>query len=121
MPPTQIPAGSSGLDLDCQILSQEPTNNSVFNTQGTFTARWIVANVGIKTWPSDNSDYRYFSGAKLHLQPIYDFEKSVAANNSIELKFAMQAPNQIGVYTTTWKISIGQERFCSMNLTIIVN
>ncbi|MBL8050541.1 MAG: hypothetical protein JNM46_04910 [Anaerolineales bacterium] len=121
VPPTQIPAGSSGLDLDCQILLQEPAENALISMQSQFTAKWLVANVGKKTWPSDNTDYRYVSGANLHLQPIYDFEKSVAAGDVIELTVAMQAPNQPGVYTTTWRISIGTERFCSMKITIIVN
>lgn len=121
VPPTQIPAGSSGLDLECQILSQEPANNTIFSMQGTFTAKWVVANVGLKTWPSDNTDYRYVSGDKLHLQPIYDFEKSVVAGDSVELTVAMQALNQTGTFTTSWRISIAQERFCLMNLTIIVS
>lgn len=30
IPPTQIPAGSSGLDLECQVLSQDPPDNSIF-------------------------------------------------------------------------------------------
>ena len=121
VPPTQIPAGSSGLELECQILSQDPPNNSIISLQSTFTAKWLVANVGLNTWPSDNTDYRYFSGTSLHLQPIYDFEKNVVAGNSVELTVAMQAPNQTGVYTTSWRISIGQERFCPMNITVIVS
>lgn len=121
VPPTQIPAGSSGLELECQVLSQDPPNNTIVSLHSTFTAKWIVANVGTKTWPSDNTDYRYFSGDKFHLQPIYDFEKSVVAGDSIELVVAMQAPNQTGTFTTSWRISIGNERFCSMNITIIVS
>jgi hypothetical protein len=121
VPPTQIPAGSSGLDLECQILSQEPANNSVIPLQGTFTAKWLIANIGLKTWPSDNTDYRYVSGDQLHIQPIYDLEKNVASGKIIELNIAMRAPNQTGTYTTTWRISIGNERFCSMKLTIIVS
>ena len=121
VPPTQIPAGSSGLDLDCQILSKDPPDNTIISMQSAFTAKWLIANVGKKAWPSDNTDYRYVSGDTLHLQPIYDFEKSVVAGDSIELTVAMQTPNRTGVYTTTWRISIGQERFCSMNITIIVS
>lgn len=120
VPPTQIPAGSSGLDLDCQVLSQEPANNAIISMGSTFTAKWLIANVGIKTWPSDNADYRYSSGDKLHLQPIYDLEKNVEAGKIIELLVAMQAPNTIGTFSTTWQIAIGQERFCSMKITITV-
>lgn len=120
VPPTQIQAGSSGLDLDCQILSQEPSANTIISMGSTFTAKWLIANVGIKTWPSDNADYRYSSGDKLHLQPIYDLEKNVEAGKIIELSVAMQAPNTTGAFSTIWQISIGQERFCSMKIAIIV-
>ncbi|MFN3490668.1 MAG: NBR1-Ig-like domain-containing protein [Anaerolineales bacterium] len=119
VPPTQIPAGSSGKDLDCQIISQDPPENALITMQSQFTAKWIVANVGLKTWPSDNTDYRYFSGDKLHLQPIYDFEKNIAAGDRVELTVAMQAPSQPGVYSTIWRITIGQESFCNMKITII--
>jgi len=121
VPPTMIKPGSSGQLLECQILSKEPADNAIISLQSTFTAKWIVANVGLNTWPSDNTDYRYVSGDSLHLQPIYDFEKIVVAGDSIELTVAMQAPNQPGVYTTTWRISIGSERFCNMSITIIVS
>lgn len=120
VPPTQIQAGTSGLDLDCQLLSQEPANNAIIPMGSTFTAKWLIANVGIKTWPSDNADYRYSSGDKLHLQPIYDLEKNVEAGKIIELLVAMQAPNVTGTFSTIWQIAIGQERFCSMKITIIV-
>jgi hypothetical protein len=119
VPPTMIKPGSSGLLLECQILSKEPAENAIISLQSTFTAKWIVANVGINTWPSDNTDYRYVSGDKIHLQPIYDFEKNVAAGDRVELTVAMQAPNQPGVYSTIWRITIGKEGFCNMKITII--
>lgn len=121
LPPTQIKAGSSGLDLDCQIILQEPAPNTIISMGSTFTAKWLIANVGIKTWPSDNTDYRYSSGDKLHLQPVYDLEKNIEAGKIVEFRVDMQAPDTIGTYTTTWQISIGQERFCSMQLVIVVN
>lgn len=120
VPPTQIPAGSSGLTLDCQILSQDPPPDKIFDKGAVFTATWVVANVGLNTWPSDNSDYRYSSGDKLHLQPIYDFEKNVAAGETVTFSVAMQAPNEVGRFSTVWQIAIGKERFCSMQITIIV-
>lgn len=121
LPPTQIPAGSSGLLLECQILSQDPPDNKIFNKGDVFTAVWLVANVGLNNWPSDNTDYRYSSGDELHLQPIYDFEKNVSSGDTVALSVTMQAPDQVGTFSTIWQISIGQERFCSMRITIIVS
>jgi len=120
VPPTQIPAGSSGLLLECQILSQDPPDNKFFDRGTIFTAVWIVANVGLNTWASDNADYRYSSGDELHLQPIYDFENNVNSGDTVTFSVGMQAPNQVGTFSTVWQISIGNERFCSMRINIIV-
>jgi len=32
----------------------------------------------------------------------------------------MQAPAEPGTYQTLWSINIGKERFCSMNLVLVV-
>jgi hypothetical protein len=117
---TQVPAGSSGAQLECQVISQDPANNSAIAPSTTFTAKWVVANIGTYAWPSDNSDYRYNSGAKIHVQPIYDFENSVPSGRTTELTVNMKAPSASGVYSTSWRITIGKEQFCPMNLTIIV-
>lgn len=120
VPPTMIEPGSSGLLLECQILYQDPPDNKIFDKDATFTAVWTVANVGLNTWPSDNADYRYSSGDELHLQPIYDFENNVSSGDTVTFSVAMQAPNQVGTFSTVWQISIGNERFCSMRINIIV-
>lgn len=120
IPPTQIPVGSSGLELECQIISQDPPNGSLMQKSVDFVVRWTIANVGTHTWPSDNTDYRYISGDKLHIQPIYDLEKNVVAGDTIELFVNMQTPANVGTYSTSWRITIGKERFCPLNLNIIV-
>lgn len=120
IPPTQIPVGSSGLELECQIISQDPPNGSLMQKSIDFVVRWTIANVGINTWPSDNTDYRYISGDRLHIQPIYDLEKNVVAGDTIELFANMQTPANVGTYSTSWRIVIGKEQFCPLNLSIIV-
>ena len=118
--PTKIQPGSSGLQLECQVISQSPANNSVIAPSTTFTAKWTITNVGTYSWPSDNSDYHYVSGAKIHLQSIYDFENSVPSGKTTELTASMKAPAASGSYSTSWRITIGKEQFCPLNLTIIV-
>ena len=120
IPPTQIPVGSSGLELECQIISQDPPNGSLLQKSVDFVVRWTIANVGTHTWPSDNTDYRYISGDKLHIQSIYDLEKNVIAGDTIELFVNMQTPANVGTYSTSWRIVIGKEQFCPLNLNIIV-
>lgn len=120
VPPTQIPLGTSDKQYDCQILSQTPQNNSVMAVSSTFEARWLVANIGKSGWDSNNADYRYSGGSKLHQGAVRDFEASVSPGGTIELVVSMQTPSTPGTYSTTWKINVGKEEFCPMDLTIIV-
>jgi len=118
--PTKIEPGSSGLELECQVLSVEPTNGSIIAPSTAFVARWTILNVGTYAWPSDNTDYRYVSGNKIYIQPIYDFENSVPSGSTTVLTVNMKAPATPGSYSTSWRITIGKEQFCPMNLSITV-
>ncbi|MCQ3938300.1 MAG: hypothetical protein DPW18_14810 [Chloroflexi bacterium] len=120
VPPTLIPVGSSGLEFECQVISQEPANESVLTAGVRFEARWIVANVGKAAWDSDNADYRYSEGTRMYLQSIYDFPATISPGVTVELSASMQAPSNPGTYTTTWTITIGKRSFCPMKLTINV-
>lgn len=120
VPPTQIPLGTSNLAYDCQILSQNPPNNTVFAKSSVFETRWLVANIGKSGWDRNNTDYRYFGGSRLHTNSIYDFDTSVSPGNTVELAVSMQSPSEAGTYSTTWKINVGKNEFCAMEVTIVV-
>jgi hypothetical protein len=121
VPPTQIPLGTSDKQYECQILSQTPSNNSIFAKSSIFEARWLVANIGKSGWDSNNADYHYTGGNKLHQGGIVrDLESSVSPGNTIELVLSMQSPADPGTYSTTWKLNVGKNEFCPMDLTIIV-
>lgn len=121
VPPTQIPAGTSGLEYECQILSQTPQNNSVMARSSAFETRWLVANIGKAGWDQNNADYRYTGGNRLHKDSIRDLDASVSPGGTIELIVNMQSPNEPGTYSTSWRITIGKNEFCPMDLTITVN
>lgn len=118
VPPTMMPVGSSGLEYDCQVLSVEPADP--VEASSSFTARWLVANVGNSAWDRNDADYRYTDGYRMHIQNIYDFEASISPGVTAEFTVAMQAPPSSGTYSTSWRITIGQRRFCPMDLTITV-
>lgn len=120
VPPTMIPAGSSGKAYECQVLSVDPADNSQISASAIFNVRWTVANVGRAIWDVNNLDYRYSDGKRIYRQSIYDFPKTVPPGESVELTAEMQAPAESGTYTTTWTISMGNNWFCPLNLTINV-
>ncbi len=117
-PVTIVP---SNAEFACQIVSQTPSNDSRVNRNETFDVTWRVVNVGTRNWDRGSTDFLYVSGARMHLQPLYDFEVSVAKLASVELTVSMQAPSEPGNYTTTWRIRYGNTTFCPMTLDIIVN
>jgi len=121
VPPTLIQPGSSGEDFECQIISQSPVNDTVISHTSVFETRWKVINIGKKVWDTNNADYRYTSGTKMHRVGAFDFEQSISPGGTIEFVIAMQAPAEPGTYSTTWKITSGQTRFCPMSIKIVVN
>ena len=121
--PTQDSSGSgkgSQKAFTCRVESQSPADNTVFAPGADFDADWKITNTGSDIWDSSSADYRYISGDKIHKAPIYDFSKSVGVGKKTDIIVNMKAPGSPGTYSTTWKISIGKNKFCAMNLTIIV-
>lgn len=121
VPPTQIPPGSSGLEYECQVISQSPPIDSVMPKGTPFEAHWKVANVGTVEWDPNNADYRYVSGDQLHTTSAFDLSEPVSPGGTIDFTVEMQAPSDPGSYSTLWKINVGKTKFCSMRITIVVN
>jgi hypothetical protein len=119
--PTPVTIVPSKAEYACQIVSQSPQNDSTMAGGESFEAKWMVANVGTQMWDQNNTDYVYNGGDKLHKIAGYDFNTTVPSGRSVELVVSMQAPSNPGTYTTAWRIVVGKERFCPLNLTIIVN
>jgi hypothetical protein len=113
--------GPASAKYACRVVSQIPADNVVMARGLPFVAHWQVMNIGTFGWDENSSDYRYASGDKLHKTSGFDFNQSVPTGGVINLVVEMKTPNDPGAYSTTWKIAVGKERFCPMNLTIVVN
>jgi hypothetical protein len=121
-----VPSLTPTLDINakpylCRVISQTPADNSAFARGVPFKAHWQVINSGSFAWDVNSADYRYMSGDKLHKTAGYDFNQSIPTGGVIDFIVEMQSPDQPGTYKTTWGIAVGKERFCPMNLTIVVN
>lgn len=118
--PTRDVSSGGSSQFDCRINSQSPADNTVYAPGANFDAVWEVTNTGSERWDANSADYRYFNGDKIHEAPVYDFSKSVGVGKRTVIIVDMKAPASPGTYSTTWKISIGKNKFCSMSLTIVV-
>lgn len=128
LPTSTVPSSTPTLDTSasgskyaCRVDSQTPVDNTAFAPGVSFDAHWLVTNIGTDAWDSNSADYRYSNGDKIHKNAIYDLNKSVSPGRQTEIVVDMKAPDSSGTYTTTWKINIGKNKFCTMNLTIVVN
>lgn len=120
VPSPTIVAGSSGLKFDCQVLLRSPADGSHISPKTDFTMDWRVRNVGTDIWDSDNADYRYKSGEKLHKSSAYDLNSSVPPGGQTNIQVAMKSPGDAGSYSTVWIIKTGSTEFCRMTMNIQV-
>jgi hypothetical protein len=105
----------------CELVTQAPEDNSTLAPRIDFEVRWQVKNTGTLTWDSNNIDYRYASGDKLHTSSgIYDMYKNIPPQEMADIIVKMRSPGDPGTYSTVWKIRIGKTEFCKLSLTIVV-
>jgi hypothetical protein len=121
-----VPSLTPTLDINakpylCRVISQTPADNTGFTRGISFEAHWQVLNAGTFAWDENSADFRYFTGDSLHKTSAFDFNQSVPTGGVIDFVVPMQAPEEPGTYTTTWRIAVGKERFCPMSITIVVN
>ncbi len=104
----------------CQITKQVPANGKNFEPGDDFDTTWTVKNTGASTWDSDEVDYRYDKGDKLHQTAIYDLPKTVKPGESVALVVDMTAPDEEGDYDTTWVLRRGGFLICTLTVEIEV-
>ncbi len=118
--PTSEASLDDGGNFACKILDQHPQDNTVFAPEVDFETRWQVQNTGSRLWDQNGVDYRYVSGDHLHKQAIYDLYKDVPVGGMADIIVKMISPDHKGTYSTTWRLRVGQNAFCTMKLTIVV-
>lgn len=119
--PTESSSSGGGTTAyACEITSHSPSNETEFDPQTKFDAKWTVKNTGTRTWTSNNMDYIYLSGNRIHVKSGYDLGRNVSVGESVELIVAMEAPRNSGTYATAWTLRIGNTEFCKMQLSIVV-
>jgi hypothetical protein len=114
-------SGSSSDNYACRVTRVSPPNGSSFSPRDDFDVFWTVRNIGQRNWDRTDVDYIYSSGAKIHKVSGYDLPSNVSVGNSSDLGVDMQAPKDPGTYSTVWTMRIGDDEFCPLRFTIVVN
>jgi hypothetical protein len=121
---TAVNLGGGGTSSDnyaCRVTRVAPPNGSSFSPRDDFDVFWTVRNIGQRNWDRTDVDYIYSSGAKIHKVSGYDLPSNVNVGDSTDLGVDMQAPKDPGTYSTVWTMRIGDDEFCPLRFTIVVN
>ncbi len=116
--PTPPPAAASA--LDCKLVWQSPPNGSTYNPREKFSVGWNIRNIGTATWEEGSFEFTYLEGARLNPDGMVPLRANVAPGQSVVLSVPMNAPITPRMYTTYWGIRQGNNFFCRLELTIIV-
>jgi hypothetical protein len=105
----------------CSITEVTPKSTDTLAKKADFDGKWIVKNIGSRTWESESVDIVYKSGTKLQKKvDVEDLAADVPYNSSLTVIVDMTAPADAGEYSTTWAIVRGSVTICTLNLTVTV-
>jgi len=110
---TALPAGNS-----CVVTITEPKNS--ITVRSNFDAVWTIKNTSGEDWLPASVDYKFISGTKMNQQDIYDFAQTIKNGGSGKITVGMIAPNEPGIYNTTWAIVSSSRTICVMTVTVTV-
>lgn len=116
--PTSPPPKSVG--AGCELITQEPANDTFLAPKINFETYWTIKNTGDKSWLDTSTDFRYQSGTDITKKDIIDLPYSVGVGSEVTLKVSMKTPEKPGTYTTNWVLASGRTTLCTLSLRIIV-
>ena len=121
-PPPAVtpPAGVT----NCVLISQTPTDGTVFTAGTGFTTVWTVQNTGSQVWDSANTSLAYVTStgeSRLSSVDSYALMQDVAFGGTYPATVEMTSPGTAGQYSETWQITDGSSDFCQFWVIIEVN
>ena len=120
IPTATLPFVTQSAGSNCQVIAQNPVDNTVFDPQDIFTTKWTLRNTGSETWNKNNYDFFHSGGTDMHRRDALDLPKNVNAGGEVNFEVEMVAPRTAGSYTTTWTLGKKNEAVCKVSVTIIV-
>lgn len=124
-PPTvpATPAAPSGT-TGCALVSQSPTDATVFSPGAGFTTTWVLQNTGATKWDQGETDVRYLGAANnipMHQgSDVYDLTSSVEPGWTYNISVPMIAPFEPGFYGEAWQVAVGNQMVCPFYVYIEV-
>lgn len=108
------------LDGRCEVVSQDPKDDTSIKTGTEFTTAWVLKNTSDNTWDKSSVDVKFKGGTRLQKAgDLIDLPSSVPVNSTIEITITMIAPTTPGYYITYWNLVAGSKPLCTFYIEIL--
>jgi hypothetical protein len=104
----------------CIVQSKSPANGTIISPKTRFKVRWIVKNMGTKTWPKQGVDVVFKRGAHIHDRAYYDIPATISPGGTVSIELTFTAPRDKKTYNTYWTLKVGKREFCTLPFTFEV-
>ena len=116
VPPTSAPAVNSGggggvvikPDYACDVVDQQPLDNSVWKRNKGFDINWTLVNTGTRVWPK-GLDLKYYSGPQMTQVTFVELTEAVKPGGKYKVILDAVTPDAHGLQVMTWSLEGG---FC---------
>jgi hypothetical protein len=106
------------------VVSQTPSDGSVFAPGASFDTTWVLQNNGSDRWDSGEYDIAFVGAVNniwMHQgADIYDLTSTVEAGWTYNFTVPMIAPFDPGVYGEMWQVILGNQTVCQFYVFIEV-
>ena len=120
IPTATKPFVTQTASADCQVVAQEPANDTGFASREKFKTVWKIRNTSVEYWLDTDVDFRHTGGTDMHGTDALDLPVTVAPGADVTFSVNMVAPKNPGSYTSTWTLGSKKESLCKVSVTIIV-
>jgi uncharacterized protein YraI len=119
---TRPPPPTSG--TGCSVVSQTPSDGSVFAPGASFDTTWVLQNNGSDRWDSGEYDIAFVGAVNnvwMHQgADRYDLTSTVEAGWTYNFTVPMIAPYDPGLYGEMWQVVLGNQTVCQFYVYIEV-
>ena len=123
VPPTNAPASSGGggggviikPEYACDVINQQPLDNSVWKRNKDFDVNWTLVNTGTKTWRA-GLDLKYYTGPQMTTVTFVELPQ-LKPGEKYKVILDAVTPDAHGLQVMTWRL---EGNFCYPYIAIII-
>jgi hypothetical protein len=108
----------------CQLVSQDPPDNSTLAANTTYNFTWEIKNTGTEKWDKSEYDVIFVSsttGTSMNGGSTYfDLPSTVSPGETVKISGKGTTPSATGSYSETWAIAKGKNPICPFDVVIKV-